>query len=460
MLKVSGKQVAAVFGIVLLIIALVKVISIAEMSPPVISIERDIKSLGLKPFEVTVSDKGTGLAKVRISLLDAYGESVLVEKEYEEGTKSDVISLRINPEKLGIKSGTSELFIEATDRFMSGIFPGRKAVFSQRVTLDFIPPRIQELSPTLYIRHGGAGVVIYKVSEDTVSSGVGVKDLFFEGYPGYFEDPLVYVAFFAYPYNADRGEKIEILATDAAGNEASESVYYRLLRASYVKDEIVLSEWFLKSKVLPLFTKVYGYSPLGDDGSPDFLKAFLKINSETRKENDNRIYEIGRQSGGEILWKGKFSQLRNSKVGATFADHRKYLMDGEAVDSQYHLGYDLSVTKKYPVPASNSGVVVFAEHLGIYGNTVIVDHGMGVMTLYSHLSSMDVSVGDSVGKKDIVGRTGTTGLAVGDHLHFGVYVQGVPARPLEWWDAKWIKDNILYKFDYVKKNFGVGESSR
>jgi len=460
MLQVSGKQIAAVFGIVLLVIALIKVISVAEMSPPVISTERDIKSLGLKPFEVTVSDKGTGLSSVRIYLLDAYGESVLVEKEYKKGTKSDVVKVSIDPEKLGIKGGTAELFIEATDRFMKGLLPGRKAIFSQRVTLDFIPPEIQELSPTLYIRHGGAGVVIYKVSEDTVSSGVEVKDIFFEGYPGHFEDPLIHLAFFAYPYNADKGEKIEILAADAAGNEMRESVYYRLLRASYVKDQIGLSEWFLKSKVLPLFSKVYGYSPVGDDGKPDLLKAFLKINSETRKENDNRIYEIGRQSGGEILWEGKFNQLRNSKVGATFADHRKYLMDGNVIDNQYHLGYDLSVTKKYPVPASNSGVVVFAEHLGIYGNTVIIDHGMGVMSLYSHLSSMDVSVGDSVGKKDIVGRTGTTGLAVGDHLHFGVYVQGVPVRPLEWWDAKWIKDNILYKVNYVKKNFGVGESTR
>ena len=460
MLKVSGKQVAAVFGIVLLILALIKVISIAEMSPPVISIERDVKSLGLEPFEVTVSDEGTGLAKVRIYLLDAYGESVLVEKEYKKGTKSDVISVRINPEKLGIKSGASEFFIEATDRFMNGLLPGKKAVFSQKVTLDFTPPQIEELSPMLYIRHGGAGVVIYKVSEDTVSSGVGIKDLFFEGYPGYFEDPLMYIAFFAYPYNAERGEKIEIFATDAAGNEASESVYYRLLQASYVKDQINLSEWFLKNKVLPLFNKVYGYSPLGEDGNPDLLKAFLKINSETRKQNDNRIYEVGRQSGGEMLWKGKFSQLRNSKVGATFADHRDYLMDGDSVDNQYHLGYDLSVTKKYPVPASNSGVVVFAEHLGIYGNTVMVDHGMGIMSLYSHLSSISVSVGDSVGKKDVVGRTGTTGLAVGDHLHFGVYVQGVPVRPLEWWDAKWIQDNIFYKVNYVKRNFGVGESTR
>ena len=449
MLKVSGKRVAAVFGILLLVVAIIKIISIGEMSPPVISIERDIKNLGTKPFEVTVSDKGTGLAKVRIYLLDTYGESVLVEKEYKKGTKSDVISVRINPEKLGIKSGTSEIFIEATDNSMlSG-----KAVFSEKVTLDFLPPEMQELSPMLYIRHGGAGVVVYKTSEDTVTSGVEIKDLFFEGYGGYFEDPLIYLAFFAYPYDAPRGEKIRIFATDAAGNEVRESVYYRLLMVPYVKDEIALSDRFLKRKVLPLFNKVYGYAPVTDEGKTDFRKAFLKINSETRKENDKRIYEIGRQSGDKILWKGKFNQLPSSKVGATFADHRKYLMDGKVIDRQYHLGYDLSVTKRYAVPASNSGVVVFAGDLGIYGNTVIVDHGMGVMTLYSHLTSMSVGVGDSVGKKDHIGRTGTTGLAVGDHLHFGVYVQGVPVRPLEWWDAKWIDDSIWYKINYVKKNF-------
>ena len=149
------------------------------------------------------------------------------------------------------------------------------------------------------------------------------------------------------------------------GRQRSQGVrFLRLLRASYLKDEIVLSEWFLKKKVLPLFNKVYGYAPVADDGKTDFRKAFLKVNNETRKENDNRIYEIGRQSGDKMLWKGKFNQLPNSKVGATFADHRKYLMDGEVIDRQYHLGYDLSVTRKHPVPASNSGVVVFAESPG------------------------------------------------------------------------------------------------
>jgi len=453
MLKISGKQVAAFLVTFLLIIGIVKVISISETDPPVISIERDVSELGTAPFDVKVSDEGTGLSKVRIYLLDTYGESVLVEKDYKKGTKNDVISVRINPEKLGIKSGASELFIEATDRFMDGLFSGKKAVFSQKVTLDFIPPQIEELSPMLYMRHGGSGVVIYKVSEDTVSSGVKIKDLFFQGYGGYFKDPLIYLAFFAYPYNASKGEEIEIYATDSAGNEAKESVVYRLLGASYTKDKIPLSEGFLKKKIIPLFNKVYGYSPVTDKGEPDFLEAFLKVNNETRKENDDRIHEIGKQSEDKLLWEGKFIQLPNSKVGATFADYREYLMGDKVIDRQYHLGYDLSVRKKYPVSASNKGVVVFAEHLGIYGNTVIVDHGMGIMSLYSHLSSIDVRVGDSLGKKDRLGRTGTTGLAVGDHLHFGIYIQGIPVRPLEWWDAKWIKDNIQYKINYVNRNF-------
>ncbi len=452
-MQISSKQLAAVFIILLLVLFSVKIVSIAERTPPTISVNQNIDKLSTKPFEVTVSDEGTGLSNVRVFLLDPYGESVLVEKDYKKGTKSDVLSVSINPERLGIKSGSSELFIEATDRFMDGLLPGTKAVFSKKVILDFIPPTIRELSPMQYIRHGGAGVVVYEVSDDTYLSGVEIKDLFFKGYGGYFENPLIHVAFFAYPYNLGKDEEIRIFAGDEAGNEVRESIYYRLLNSSYAQDKITVSEWFLKKKVSPLFNKVYGYPSVNDAGEADFRKAFLKINRDTRKENDEKIFEVGQQSGDKILWEGKFHQLPNSKVGAKFADHREYLMDGEVIDKQYHLGYDLAVSRKYPVPASNSGVVVFTDHLGIYGNTVIIDHGMGLMTLYSHLSSIDVAVGDELKKNDKLGRTGTTGLAVGDHLHFGVYVQGIPVRPLEWWDGKWIDDNVWYKINYVKKNF-------
>ena len=130
---------------------------------------------------------------------------------------------------------------------------------------------------------------------------------------------------------------------------------------------------------------------------------------------------------------------------SSFADQRTYLHAGREVDRQVHLGYDLAVVARTPVPAANRGVVRMARYFGIYGNSVVVDHGHGLMTLYSHLSSMDVSEGDEVERGAIVGRTGATGLAGGDHLHFTTLVGGLPVNPTEWWDAAWIRDRVAGK---------------
>jgi murein DD-endopeptidase MepM/ murein hydrolase activator NlpD len=169
------------------------------------------------------------------------------------------------------------------------------------------------------------------------------------------------------------------------------------------------------------------------------------VNRRLRKENEDGIATITQKASPSMLWKDAFAQLGSSKVEANFADLRTYTWNGEAIDTAYHLGYDLSVTKNTPVEAANSGAVVFAGDLGIYGNTVIVDHGLGLFTLYSHLSSIGVKAGDAIAKRQVLGNTGETGLAGGDHLHFGVYLAGVAVLPVEWWDQKWIDDNITPK---------------
>jgi murein DD-endopeptidase MepM/ murein hydrolase activator NlpD len=174
---------------------------------------------------------------------------------------------------------------------------------------------------------------------------------------------------------------------------------------------------------------------------------FIAVNKNLRKQNEDKIVAVTTKGTPQILWKGAFSQLSNSKVEANFADYRTYTYNNEPVDSAYHLGYDLSVTKRYPIEAANSGTVAFAGDLGIYGNCVMLDHGLGLFTLYGHLSSIDVKVGDSVQPRQVLGRSGETGLAAGDHLHFGVYLDGVAVLPVEWWDAKWINDNITPKLE-------------
>ncbi len=171
------------------------------------------------------------------------------------------------------------------------------------------------------------------------------------------------------------------------------------------------------------------------------------MNSDLRKTNESRIAEVTSKASPSILWKGAFSQLSNSKVEANFADQRTYVYNGQPIDTSYHLGYDLSVTKRYPVEAANAGKVVLAEDLGIYGNTVILDHGLGLFTLYSHLSSIDVKPGDAVQARQVLGKTGETGLAGGDHLHYAVYLHGVAVLPVEWWDGKWINDNVTPKLE-------------
>ena len=93
----------------------------------------------------------------------------------------------------------------------------------------------------------------------------------------------------------------------------------------------------------------------------------------------------------------------------------------------------------------NAGVVLYAADLGIYGNCVIVDHGLGVQSLYAHLSSIEVKEGDRVEKGRVLGRSGMTGLAGGDHLHFTMLVNGQAVNPVEWWDPKWMQDRVLRK---------------
>jgi len=114
------------------------------------------------------------------------------------------------------------------------------------------------------------------------------------------------------------------------------------------------------------------------------------------------------------------------------------------------LGIDLASIAHSPIPASNRGKVVFAGDLGIYGKTVIIDHGFGLFSTYSHMSVLNVENGQMVSKKEIIGRTGSTGLAGGDHLHFGMLVHSTFVNPIEWWDEAWIKNNILEKIDAVK----------
>ncbi len=410
-----------------------------EWHPPVIKLNLATSTVGRRPFDIEITDEGRGLANVAVTLSSGGVEHPLIIEHYALGTvKEKKITIALAPEKIAVEDGPAVLQVKATDHSYWKFFHGNEAVLQKNITLDRTPPKLELVSGDPYINFGGSGVVTYKASADTQKSGVQVSRYFFPGYK--VKEPDQYAAFFAHPYDLNEKDKAVILAEDGAGNAREIPLSYTLKGVRYKKSTIAIDNQFIETKVVPLAG--------GGSANEQTPKAvFLKVNRDLRKKNEEMIRELCEKSSPKILWHGSFHQLTNSKVEANFADERTYVYNGETIDHAYHLGFDLAVTKNTPVEAANSGVVVFGADLGIYGNTVILDHGMGVFTLYSHLSSIEVKAGDTVKQKQIIGKTGETGLAAGDHLHYATLIHGVPVLPLEWWDGKWIKDNVQSKLD-------------
>ena len=411
-----------------------------EREAPQIRLSPDSDVLGTAPMEILVSDRGTGLKSVTATLVSGGTEHPFAAEQFPQPVGERKLVVETSKLK-GVKEGPAVMRVTARDASWWNLFKGNETTLQKNLTIDVTPPTIELVADDRYVNFGGVGMLVYKASADTVKSGVRIGDQFFPGFPGVIKGhPEQFAALFAHPYNVPADARPRLVATDKAGNTGEMPVQYVLKNVRYRKSTIAVSEDFVRSKVAPLLSDV-----AARQGSPKEI--FVRVNKGVRKENEDKIAEITGKGTPSVLWSGAFTQLRNSKVEANFADARSYRFNEEIVDHAYHLGYDLSVTKRYPVDASNSGTVAFAGPLGIYGNTVIIDHGLGLFTLYGHLSAINVKAGDAVKHHQMIGRTGETGLAGGDHLHFGVYLSGVAVLPVEWWDAKWIRDNIQPKLD-------------
>ena len=412
-----------------------------EREAPQIKLTPDSGVLGLAPMEIDVTDQGAGLKSLTATLSAGGSEHTLASEQYAPPVSEKKITVAWSSKLTGVKEGPAVLRVGARDGSLWNFFRGNETVVQRTLTIDITPPTVELIADDRYVNFGGVGVIVYKSSADTATSGVRIGDYFFPGFQGQIKDhPDRFIALFAHPYSVSADAKAVLVAIDKAGNAREMPLVYELKNVKYKKSTIAISENFLQGKIAPLLNDVGARQ-----GSPKDV--CLLVNKGLRKENEDKITAITKKSTPSILWKGAFSQLSNSKVEANFADQRTYTYNGEPIDTAYHLGYDLSVTKHYPVEAANSGTVAFAGDLGIYGNTVILDHGIGLFTLYGHLSSFDVKVGDSIKQRQILGKTGETGLAAGDHLHFGVYLHGVAVLPVEWWDQKWINDNIDPKLE-------------
>ena len=431
-----------------------------EGKKPVVDIK--LPSLYLKKsyeMSVNVTDHKTGLRKIIVSIMQQGKEKILLERQYESpgflgllsGSKTIKDSFIIPVEfwKYGMTDGDAVIRIMVSDYSWRGWNKGNICYTEKKVIIDSKPPKVSILTKRHNIERGGAGLVIYKIFEENVKSGVKAGDNFFPGHAGLFENKNIYAAFFALNHMQGPGTQLSVVAEDIAGNITKRGFHHYIRDKNFKTDILNIPDRFLEQKI-PDFDVDAKNGSLQKEENP-LLKKFLYINSQVRKENVEKILSIPQITENKKYWDGRFLRLRGSARRAGFADRRIYKYKGKEIDRAVHLGIDLASTSNAPVKAANSGKVIFAQSVGIFGNTVVIDHGFGLCSLYSHLNQISVNKEALVKKGDDIGFTGLTGLAGGDHLHFSMIVHNVFVNPVEWWDSKWIKNNIISKIDFVKQ---------
>jgi murein DD-endopeptidase MepM/ murein hydrolase activator NlpD len=416
-----------------------------DLTPPEIQLQPEVKQLGsTQTLALKVGDSNSGLSRVKVVLRQGDKEKEVIDKSFPGHRwgrggreKTAQIPMSLEPRAWGFMDGPAKLIVEARDYSWMGWLRGNRATLERPVTIDMTPLRLTFTSINEFLIQGGTGMVTYQVNKPMAKSGILVNGEFYSGFPISAKDSGKYLAFFAVPYDLPDPMTLELVAVDQGGGEAHTKLLYRLKTKRWRSDKINLSDNFLTQKMAEFQEMNPEYRNLATP-----LEVFLRVNQDERIKNAGKIQEICSHSQPEQLWQGAFMRLPNSKPMAAFADHRSYMYKGKEVDKQVHLGQDLASLEHAEVPAANNGVVAFTGPLGIYGNSVMLDHGWGLFTLYSHLSQIRVEKGQQVNKGAILGNTGSTGMAGGDHLHFSVLVQGKFVNPLEWWDPHWIKDQV------------------
>ena len=314
----------------------------------------------------------------------------------------------------------------------------RALTASQTLDVDIMtaPPTVTADGVQHYINQGGSEMVTFTPGGAWTEAGVKVGDYTFRSFPlpGH---PGQYFSLFALSWQLDPETPMWVYATNPTGVQARSDFWLKVFPKKFHDSTIRLEEMNLDRLVNQIDPdhKIPG----------DLVQRFVYINSAMRVANNKTLADLRFQTEQKFLWTGAFLPMVDSTVEARFADRRTYTWEGKKVDEQTHLGYDLAKVAHAPIPASNDGKVLWAENLGIYGNCIVIDHGFGLQTVYGHLSEFLVKKGDIVKKGQVIGKTGSTGLAGGDHLHFTMLIDGVQVNAVEWWDPHWVKDRVLSK---------------
>jgi murein DD-endopeptidase MepM/ murein hydrolase activator NlpD len=423
-------------AIVLIVILVPIVVVVARSARPVLDLTTDVKTIGqATPVSVHVTDP-RGIKSASAAIVQN-GQTFMVWQlpqplKAKEATWNFTAGVRTTAL---LKDGPAKLMVEAK----SNDLLHRSAKVERDVTVVTRPPSVSVDSEQHYIYIGMADLATFDVSGAYTTAGVRVGDQSFRAWPMPGGKPGMF-ALYAFAWNMPQTTVPVVFAANGAGNDVTSPltvIFPKKEQPHYTVHQLQVSDQFMQ--------KVVG--ELDPNGTGDMVARFVKINNDMRKANNKTLSELRLKTADHFLFSQPFQRQSHSAAEATFADLRHYIYQGKEIDQQVHLGYDLAVTQHVGVEASNDGRVVWAAPLGIYGNCIVVDHGYGLQTIYGHLSHIDVHEGDVVKRGQVMGQSGMTGMAGGDHVHFAMQLDGVQIDPKEWWDPHWIQDHVARRVE-------------
>jgi len=427
-----------IFGLIVVVSIFVYTSAMFERSVPTIEIDNDGHWNLKKSIRVAITDE-SGMKSYKVGIRSNKGESNLNYEQFINPEKSLNIEVKPPRSAYSLKEKTVTLVVEATDSSSWNFFKGNTVVKEFTLQIDKKRPKTSIVSNSYKIIRGGSALVIFKVVDENL------KDVYIESNNGkkfipqpFYKDGY-YISLLAWPIT-NNSFKATVIAKDYAGNIAKTNVPLYLKEKRYRTSNIKLSDRFLKGKIAQLAEEFE--ETQGVEGS---IEQFKIINEDVRKKNEKLIHELSSKVSDNIIEDFKITKmypLKNAQVVASFGDHRKYFYNDEKISESYHLGLDLASNAMAAIKPQNGGDIVYADYNGLYGNMPMLHHGLGLYTLYGHCSSVNVDVDEHLDAKSVIANTGKSGYAMGDHLHFGVLVQGIEVRPAEWMDTQWMKLNI------------------
>ncbi|MEA1914441.1 MAG: M23 family metallopeptidase [Campylobacterota bacterium] len=448
--KSSYKKYLGILGFLMVVgaIGFVYFSPMFEQNKPKISFE-DKQFWNLKSPLVLALNDDTGLQHYRVTYM-AKGQEVVLDTKVVSKTKTSA-KVQILPPLLNAfnKQDAAKLKIEVTDISKWNFLNGNVAVEQYDINIDTIVPKAEVIANSYAIRRGGSAVVVVYVHDSNLKEAYISfnQKKKFRLIPFYKEN--YFAALIGWDVNIEQFERVNLVALDKAKNSIKIKVPLYIRELKHKRSKLNISDKFVDkaSKVV----LQHMHEPVPNNQSD----AFVKVNKDIRAQNVDFLRDIGltklNTDGIDDFKIKPFVRLKGSRQVGNYADRRDYSYDGKKIDEAWHLGIDWASVKHAKIYSSNAGEVIFQDYLGIYGNTIIIDHGLGMMSLYAHTSSSDIKVGHRVKAGQKIANTGATGAVFGDHLHFGILIQGIEVNPAEWMDKEWIKTRITNILAEAKK---------